>query len=197
MSATPPSTHAHNTYRAYRAVIDALPRELTGQVIGGRLVVVPRPAIPHAKVAGSLNTLVAGPFQFGLGGPGGWWILPEPELSLGLDPDFEPVVPDLAGWQRASVAHLPDTATCSIVPSWICEILSPSTEDDDRAEKMPFYARAGVDHGWLVDPLERTLEVFRRDGAVFRPSATWRGDVKVRAAPFDDVELDLALVWPR
>ena len=29
----------------------------------------------------------------------------------------------------------------------------------DRAEKMPFYARAGVGHACLVDPILMTLEV--------------------------------------
>jgi Uma2 family endonuclease len=64
-------------------------------------------------------------------------------------------------------------------------------------EKMPFYARAGVSHGWLVDPLARTLEVFRRDGGVFRPCGTWRGDVTVRVEPFETVEIDLAYLWAR
>ena len=197
MTATSPPGHALATYRSFRTVIDALPRHLTGQVIRGRLVVLPRPAMPHVKTAGALGTLLGAPFQFNLGGPGGWWILPEPELSLGIDPDFDPVVPDLAGWRRERVPHLPDTASCEVGPDWVCEVLSPSTEADDRGEKMPFYARAGVDQAWLVDPAERTLETFRRDGAVFRPSATWRGDVRVRAAPFEAVELDLARVWPQ
>ncbi len=71
--------HSPATYRTFRTIIDQLPHNLTGQVIGGRLVVLPRPAIPHAKVEGSLTTLLGGPFQYGLYGPGGWWILPEPE----------------------------------------------------------------------------------------------------------------------
>lgn len=190
-------THGPGTYRAFRAVIDALPHNLTGQVIAGRLVVLPRPAIPHAKVEGALDKLLGGPFQFGIGGPGGWWILPEPELSLGIDKDFDPVVPDLAGWRRDRVPDLPDTASCAIVPDWVCEVLSPSTEDDDRGEKMPFYARAGVGHAWLADPLERTLEVFRNDGGAYRPVASWRGGALVRAEPFDALGLDLDLVWPR
>ncbi len=189
--------HSLATYRSFRSIIDQLPHNLTGQVIAGRLVVLPRPAIPHAKVEGALDKLIGAPFQFSLHGPGGWWIFPEPELSLGLEQDFDPIVPDLAGWRRDRTASVPDTATCAIVPDWICEVLSPSTEDDDRGEKMPFYARAGVDHAWLADPIERTLEVFRRDERVFRPVATWRGDVRVRAEPFDAIELDLALVWPR
>ena len=47
---------------------------------------------------------------------------------------------------------LPDTAHFTLAPNWICEVLSPSTEAADRADKLPIYARAGVEHAWLVDP---------------------------------------------
>jgi Putative restriction endonuclease len=183
--------------RTFRDVIDALPEHLTGQVIGGRLVVLPRPAPAHLNATGALREILGGPFQRGLGGPGGWWVLSEPELSLGVDPDFDPVNPDLAGWRRARMPHLPATATFALAPDWVCEVLSPSTEVHDRAEKMPFYARAGVEHAWLVDPLERTLEAFRRDGGTFRPIASHRGDVVVRVEPFDAVDVDLAYLWAR
>ena len=190
-------TDAPGKLRTFRDIIDALPAHMTGQVIAGRLVVMPRPAPPHINAAGALRELLGAPFQRGLGGPGGWWIQAEPELELGIDPDFEPVDPDLAGWRRERMPHLPETASYGVVPDWVCEVLSPSTEVDDRKEKMPFYARAGVGHAWLVDPIERTLEAFRRDGTIFRPTGTWRGDVTVRVEPFDAVELDLAYLWAR
>jgi Uma2 family endonuclease len=183
--------------RTFRDVIDALPEHLTGQVIGGRLVVLPRPGPPHLNATGALGRRIGGPFQDGLGGPGGWWVLQEPELSLGVDPDFDPVSPDLAGWRRERMARLPSTAAFSLPPDWVCEVLSPSTEVHDRAEKMPFYARAGVGHAWLVDPVERTLEAFRLDGRTFRPVASHRGDAIVRVEPFEAVEIDLSYLWGR
>ncbi len=183
--------------RTFRDIIDALPEHMTGQVIAGRLVVMPRPAPAHINAASALGHLLGPPFQRGFGGPGGWWIQAEPELVLGIDPDFEPIDPDLVGWRRERMPHLPETAAFDTVPDWVCEVLSPSTEVHDRAEKMPFYARAGVEHAWLVDPVERTLEAFRRDGAVFRPAGAWRGDARVRVEPFDAVEIDLAYLWAR
>jgi Uma2 family endonuclease len=187
--------HSTGTYRNFRAVIDALPNTLTGQVIGGRLVVMPRPAPPHIRASAALTKQLGAPFDDGDDGPGGWWILPEPELALTVDPDFNPVVPDLAGWRRARMPHLPTTASFTMVPDWVCEVLSPGTEVHDRAEKMPFYARAGVEHAWLVDPEAHTLEAFRRDGEVFRPMGTWRGDARVRVEPFAAAELNLARLW--
>jgi Uma2 family endonuclease len=75
--------------------------------------------------------------------------------------------------------------------------LSPSTEDFDRAEKLPIYAREGVAHAWLLDPDVKTLEVFRLDGETYRLIYTWRGDAVVRAEPFDAIELELAALWAR
>ena len=195
MSVVP--TTAPRRLRTFRDIIDALPEHMTGQVIAGRLEVTRRPPPSHVAAASALSQLVGPPYQFGWNGPGGWWIQSEPELVLGIDPDFEPLDPDLVGWRRDRMPHLPETAAFDVVPDWVCEVLSPSTEVMDRADKMPFYARAGIPHAWLVDPKERTLEAFRRDGGVYRPVGTWRGDVRVRVEPFDALELDLALLWAR
>ncbi|HVY49649.1 MAG TPA: hypothetical protein VHB21_27335, partial [Minicystis sp.] len=48
----------------------------------------------------------------------------------------------------------------------------------------------------LLDPLAKTLEVHARpsDGR-YREVRVHQGDVRVRAAPFDAIELDLAVMW--
>ncbi len=48
--------------------------------------------------------------------------------------------------------NMPATAHFTLAPDWVCEVLSPSTAAMDRADKLPIYARAGVEHAWLVDP---------------------------------------------
>ena len=183
--------------RATYADIEALPPGVTGEILGGELFTSPRPATRHAVVASGLGAFVGGPFGFLPGGPGGWWILDEPELHLDVDPDYPVIVPDLAGWRRARVPDLGDGAAIDIVPDWVCEILSPSTHAIDRALKLPFYARAGVSHVWLLDPLAQTLEVYRLDGETWRLVRVWRGDTTVRAEPFDAVEIPLGLLWKR
>ncbi len=79
------------------ADIEALPPHVVGEILGGELVASPRPAPRHANTASVLGMLIGTPFRLGVGGPGGWQILDEPELSLGVDPRFDPVVSDLAG----------------------------------------------------------------------------------------------------
>jgi Uma2 family endonuclease len=131
------------------------------------------------------------PFQFGDGGPGGWWIFDEPELHLGADV----LVPDLAGWRVARMPDPPSEAFFTLAPDFVCEVLSPSTARIDRVRKMPIYARAGVEHAWLVDPAARTLEVFRLERGRWLVLGAYDGDALVRAEPFEAIELELARFW--
>jgi len=180
----------HATY----ADIEALPPNVVGEIVDGELFVMPRPKPKHANAQGGLIQRIRGPFQDGSGGPGGWWILPEPEVHLVPD---EPVVPDVAGWRRARMSALPDTAKIALAPDWICEVLSDSTEVHDRRDKMPLYARHGVPHVWLLDPIEKYLEAFWNDAGAWRPigAGKWRGNARVRVAPFEEIEIDLNVFW--
>lgn len=176
----------------YQDVLDA-PETVVAEIIGGELHLSPRPGGPHTKVASALGYLLGPPFDFGQGGPGGWIILVEPELHVG----DEIVVPDLAGWRVERMPEVTTGAYFTIPPDWVCEVLSRSTAALDRADKLPVYAAHGVGHAWLVDPGRRTLEVLRRQDARWLIVATYHGDAKVRAEPFDAIELDLALLWAR
>ena len=175
------------------ADIEALAPGLRGEIVGGQLYVMPRPRPRHAHVVTQLTGLLVGPFGLGRGGPGGWTLLMEPELHLG--PDEPAIDPDLAGWRLARMPALPETAAIFLAPDWVCEVLSESTEIYDRRVKMPAYGAHGVPHAWLLDPEARTLEAYRNDAGVFRPLGTWRASDRVRVAPFDAVELELALLW--
>lgn len=119
-------------------------------------------------------------------------ILGEPELHLLAD---DIVVSDVAGWRRERMAKVPNAPFFTVAPDWVCEVLSPSTSRLDRVSKLPIYARAGVGHAWLVDPLARTLEVLVLEGGRWMIAATYAGDEGIRAAPFDAIELDLGLLW--
>lgn len=171
----------------------ALAPNLVGEIVGGVLHASPRPAFPHAAAASAIGEELGPPFKRGKGGPGGWVILDEPELHLADDV----VVPDLAGWRRDRMPEMPDTPFTTLAPDWLCEVLSPSTQKLDRGEKLPLYARERVTHVWLVDPRDQFLEVLRLDGETYRIVTTFTGDAKVRAEPFDAIELDLAILWAR
>lgn len=61
---------------------------------------------------------------------------------------------------------------------------------------MTVYAREGVRYAWLIDPLERTLEVFALgERGRWELVAVHHGDARVRVEPFDALELELAALW--
>jgi Uma2 family endonuclease len=91
--------------------------------------------------------------------------------------------------------QLPATPFFTLVPDWICEIVSPSTARLDRTKKLRIYAREGVAHSWIVDPLARTLEVLRLDSGRWTIVATHGGGEVVRVEPFEAIDLDLAWLW--
>lgn len=172
----------------------ALPEHLVGQIVEGVLTALPRPTIGHAMTTSALGAELGGPFGRGRGGPGGWLILDEPELHF----ERNVLVPDLAGWRRARMPELPsaDTPFLTLAPDWICEVLSPRTASVDRVQKRRVYERERVAFLWHIDPMERLLTAYALDGAAYRELGTWGADdTVVRVAPFDAIELDLALLW--
>jgi Uma2 family endonuclease len=161
----------------------------------GVLSLHPRPASPHAQASTTLGEELGPPFKRGKGGPGGWVILFEPELHLGTEPDI--LVPDLAGWRRETMPEMPDAPFFTLRPDWVCEVLSPGTARHDRRGKMPVYQRERVGHVWLIEPIDRTLEVFELDGPTYRLKGTYADAERVQAVPFDAIELDLSVLWLR
>ena len=105
------------------------------------------------------------------------------------------MVPDLAGWRRERMPALPETAWFELAPDWVCEVLSPATAQQDRVLKMPKYARYGVAHCWLIDPVVRTLEVYQLKDDRWTLLVALRDDDKVRVAPFDAIEFSLGDLW--
>lgn len=175
----------------YQDVLDA-PEHVVAEILNGVLYLSPRPGARHTRATSKLGIEVGASFDGGgRGGPGGWFILDEPELHHGEDI----VVPDVAGWRRDRMPAIPDAAYFTLAPDWVCEALSPSTAKLDRAEKLPFYAAFGVPHLWLVDARERTLEVMRLHEGKWLLLGIHRDDQRVRVEPFEALELDLALLW--
>ncbi len=168
-----------------------VPAEYLSQIVNGELIASPRPDSSHARAASVLGFDLGGAFDRGRGGPGGWWTVDKPELHLG--PDV--LVPDLAGWRRERLTQIPQAPFFEQAPDWVCEVLSPGTAALDRVRKMRIYARERVGHVWLVDPLERTLEVFRLTEAGYLEAGAYSAQERVRAEPFDAVELELGALW--
>ncbi len=167
-----------------------LPDNTVGEIIAGELYASPRPAPRHGNAETVLGGELNAAYQRGRGGPGGWWIQAEPELHLAEDV----LVPDIAGWRRERLPALPEIAFFEIAPDWICEVLSPSTNRLDRSRKLPVYAREEVPFAWLVDPLAKTIEVFKLADKAWQLVHVYAGDDQMAAPPFEELTIDLSTV---
>ena len=176
----------------YEDLVD-LPENVVGEIIEGELYTSPRAASPHAFATSALNQDLSPVSRLpgGARGPGGWWILHEPEFHFGADI----LVPDLAGWRQSRMPRVPDVAYFELAPDWACEVVSPSTGRLDRVRKMPVYAREGVEALWIVDPATRTIEVYRLIEARWVVARTVGGDVTTEIEPFEGVEFEVGRWW--
>jgi Uma2 family endonuclease len=171
-----------------------VPDTKVAEIIDGELIVSPRPASPHAYAASVMGADLIGSFHRPPGdphGPGGWWLLDEPELHFSDDI----IVPNQAGWRRTRMSTVPKVAAFTQAPDWVCEVISPSTGRIDRSRKMRIYAREGVAHLWLVEPLLRTVEVYRLQEGAWVVATVHGGDTPARLEPFDAIELDVSRWW--
>lgn len=181
-----------NSQAAYSA-LDALPMGWVGEVLDEELVASPRLAPGQARAAFMLGVELGERLDPRRGGSGRWCFLRAPELRLGRDV----LVPDLAGWRRDRLVEplLPEEPFLTLAPDWVCEVLSPSTAALDRTRKLPAYARAGVSHVWLIDPVAHTLEVFQRVKRGWLLVDSHEGEGIIRAEPFASLPLELSSLW--
>lgn len=168
-------------HRLARAAPAVAPGRLLRFLFGG--------AMPDALASSVLGRRVGSAYHDKIGGPGGWWIIGEPELHLGEDI----LVPDLAGWRRERMPDYPETAHVGLAPDWVCEVPSRRLE---LHGKRPVYAREGVPHLWLVDPADRALEAFELRDGQWVLAASAKDDDPICIRPFDAVTFRLGDLWP-
>ncbi len=183
------------TGKATLADLLAIPEgERRHEVIDGEVMpkeaATPRHGAAQLAVGGSLRA----PFSRkpgGPNGPGGWWFATDIEVTFAPQQIFRP---DVLGWRRERVPVLPDDFATSVVPDWVCEILS-TNRSADLVKKFRAYHEARVAHYWVLDPLNSTLTVYRwNEGGYLVSQLAERGE-KVRPEPFDALEFEVAVFF--
>jgi Uma2 family endonuclease len=160
------------------------------EVIDGELVPKAMPSWSHGRAQARAATRLGDPYDRppGRGGPGGWWIVTEVEIALATDQVYRP---DLSGWRRERLPAPPTEFPVSTRPDWICEVLSPNRPGHDTVTKLRTYQRCQVPHYWLLDPMRETLTVLRWTPDGYLVALAAAGGDRVRAEPFEAVELDV------
>jgi Uma2 family endonuclease len=174
-----------------------LPDDARAEILDGVVTTPPPPLPEHGRAQRSVSRYIGGPFDDddGRGGPGGWWILTEVDVQLAA---HEVVRPDVAGWQRSRLPRPWGLRPLTVIPDWICEVVSPARPALDRVRKRTLYAEHGVPFYWIVDPGARTLEALRLDPAAheWREVGAYDEDSVARIAPFEAVELEVGRFFP-
>ena len=177
----------------YRDVLEA-PPHMIAQVVDGALHLHPRPVNWHGVSSTALTMSLGNPFQRGVGGPGGWVFVHEPELHLGAQ-GKDILVPDLVAWRKENYIEPELRAYYAKTPDWVCEFLSPSTQNLDKGRKSDIYAREGASHLWLLDPVPRTLEAFAIAEGAWRRIAYLSDAAEVSVPPFEEISFSLSELW--
>ena len=149
----------------------------------------PAPSPTHQEVLGSLFTCLSQHVKSrGLGK-----VFPSP-IDCMLS-DTTVVQPDIV---YVASGRLPAISRRGIEgpPTLAVEVLSPSTVQIDRGVKSQLYARHGVPHYWIVDPEARSIEAYRLAESAYELSARLEETRPLALAPFPDLALDPASLWP-
>lgn len=81
-------------------------------------------------------------------------------------------------------------------PDMVVEVLSPSSLRHDRITKFNLYLRAGVREYWLVDPDNKSVQVFLLEDGRYIAKDLGAGKDKIKVNILDDCTIDLSLVFP-
>jgi Uma2 family endonuclease len=136
------------------------------EILAGELVKEPSPVVVHQRVSRELFILLA--MHFRQADPRGEVFASPLDVTLGDDNVVQPDILYVSGEQRGIIQE----TRIDGAPLLAIEIISESSRRIDRLQKRQIYQGAGIQHYWLADPLEKTLECLAlRDGAYILAAA--------------------------
>jgi Uma2 family endonuclease len=135
------------------------------EIIDGELFATPSPRTLHQKVVTRLTHYLSA-------------FLEENDLGeVYVSPldvvfsDYDIVEPDVLYVSRERASVLTEK-NIQGAPDLVVEVLSETTEKTDRTFKLRLYARFGVQEYWIIDPVARTVQVYRRQEQGLELAAT-------------------------
>lgn len=172
------------TYEDYRRMLEARVRN---ELLEGDLYVTSACTPSHQRIVRRLASILgAYADEHGVGE-----VLTAP-IDVVLSPT-DVVQPDIVVVRTGRLTIIGAEAIQG-VPDLIIEVLSPATAARDRGRKKDTYERFGVADYWILDPENRTLEMYHLEGRAYRMAASVEQDVR-HAALFPGLAVDLNSLW--
>lgn len=165
----------------------ALPDETRAELIAGEVYVTPAPSAAHQGVvlelAWHMRTAIRG-------GDGGRVLLSPCDVHL---PSGDVVQPDVLFLREAQLDSVDRVVRCA--PALIVEVLSRSNLERDRLVKRALYLENGVEEYWIVDPVDRGVEVLLREDEQWRPGGWFVGESVLTTKELPSLSIPVAEIW--
>ena len=167
-----------------------LPEETPGEVVDGLLIDEEMPDFVHETVVKLLLVILHS------------WIHPRGGVVFGSEAKYQ--VRATRGRKADLSVFMPGRpmpprrGASRVPPDIVIEVISPTPRDArrDRVEKPDDYAEFGVRFYWIVDPEERTLEVFELSSDARYVRAFAAGEGQLTGIPgCEGLTLDLDALW--
>ncbi|CAB3396167.1 Endonuclease, Uma2 family (Restriction endonuclease fold) [Kyrpidia spormannii] len=81
------------------------------------------------------------------------------------------------------------------IPTLVVEVLSPSTATQDYVRKMNLYQQVGIAEYWIVDPVVRVINVYRREDSRLRWFAEYKEGDALSPSMFPDLTIEVNTVF--
>lgn len=146
------------------ADLDTMPEDGNRyEVIEGEIFVSCSPSLTHQSVSGSIfmgvkTYLITDPI-------GEVWSTPGVIFS-----EYSGVIPDLVFVSNQRLDEIASGERITGAPDLIIEIVSPGAENArrDRTAKRQLYGRYGVKEYWIVDFVNRIIEIYQLQGSMLQ-----------------------------
>lgn len=158
------------------------------ELADGELIVSPAPTTDHQGISARLGALL---FRAEEAGFGRMFTAPT-DVYLG---PYQVVQPDLLFIAHERLAIITRMYIAG-APDLIIEILSPGTRGHDLGWKKILYAREGVRHYWVADPLSETVLPFILGERGYADVAPLTGDALLVCPLFPEITSTVARLFP-
>lgn len=163
------------------------------ELIDGDIVQRPQARFAHGIVQGRVSGEYHGVQKKPVDG-GGWWICTEITVRYS---DIQAPSHDVAGWRKEKLPH-PPMGVITLVPDWVCEIISPGHEKKDTFQMLLLLQAQQVPYYWIIYPEDRTVMVYALHEGKYLLVATEtvrEEGCSVSLPPFIDTPIDLGVVF--